>query len=530
MGKQCPNCGKELKGNAKFCSKCGAELHEDNEFCSKCGTKCEENELESNTKEKCKKRVLGKKKKTLLIGVGIFVIFLIIVGSVSGFFSGFKKGYEDVEKRTNDNAVLSMEEFIEKYNAIFQSELAMEDFLIRNEKDGYSIRDKDDLFADYKNYTHYYYNNGATDDYNNEEAVENATLTQITGNWKIFEVLVGNDDKIKAIEAKLQGGDYATAQNLIKIFISSSQEDDYPDLRNKAREESVAYTYKDGVAVKVTEDVIRIWYDTKENFDSVSKQPFMTEEEEKEIIQNSLGVWEQELYSDLPVLDISMSSDEILLIKQYYPQGTDVYGNMNYLKKECEIDVSTREYADFTKDIEYKITDYDNKDVTLRFVLRNKELDFIQYITENVEVMYTKTDKNLFESVGEEPITSDTSGISEPIYSNTLDNNEVEDLVRNFQGFSGVWGDFGVHADAYQGMIEQAVKSTISLSDYFGGDVNEVYLEVSSFQWDGANIIGAGCILTFEGPSPGNGQFRTLTGTVSVAESGDLQFIETNYY
>lgn len=105
----------------------------------------------------------------------------------------------------------------------------------------------------------------------------------------------------------------------------------------------------------------------------------------------------------------------------------------------------------------------------------------------------------------------------------------IADLVTYFEGFSGVWGDFGVHADAYQGMIEQAVKSTISLSDYFGGDVNEVYLEVSSFQWDGANIIGAGCILTFEGPSPGNGQFRTLTGTVSVAESGDLQFIETNY-
>ena len=72
-------------------------------------------------------------------------------------------------------------------------------------------------------------------------------------------------------------------------------------------------------------------------------------------------------------------------------------------------------------------------------MLRNKELDFLQYITEDNEVMYTKTDKNLSESVGEEPITSDTSGISEPSSSNTMDNNKVEDLVRNFQGFSGVW-------------------------------------------------------------------------------------------
>lgn len=423
-----------------------------------------------------------------------------------------------------------MEDFLKKYNETFQSAIKLEDFLIRGENDGFVVRDKDDLFADYTNYIHYYYNNGATEDSNNKEAVERATMVQLTGNQKIFEVLVGNENKIKAVEVTLKDGDYATAQNFMKIFIPSSQEEDYPDLRNKAREDSFAYMYKNGVVVKVAENMIRIWYDTKENFDSVSKQPFMTEEGEKQIIQNSLGVWEQESYSDLPVLDISMPSDEILLIKQYYPQGTDVYGNMNYLKKECEVDVSTREYTDFTKDIEYKITDYDNKDVTLRFVLRNKELDFIQYITENNEVMYTKTDKNLSESVGEEPITSDTSGISEPSSSNTMDNNKVEDLVRNFQGFSGVWGDFGVHADAYQGMIEQAVKSTISLSDYFGGDVNEVYLEVSSFQWDGTNIMGAGCILSFEGPSPGNGQFRTLTGTVSVGESGDLQFIETNYY
>ncbi len=511
----------------KYCEQCGAEVQDDNKFCSKCGEKCESDDIESSKKGRF---LSGKKKKILLLGSGVLLAILLIAGTASGFFSDIKKGYDEVGKEENDNTTpaLSMEDFLKKYNETFQSAIKLEDFLIRGEKDGFAVRDKDDLFADYTNYIHYYYNNGETESYN-EDDVDAAMTTRLLGNQKIFEILVDKENKIKAVEAHLTDG-YSTAQNLMRIFIPSSQEEDYPDLRNKAREESVAYTYKDGVAVKVTEDVIRIWYDTKENFDSVSKQPFMTEEEEKQIIQNSLGVWEQESYSDLPVLDISMPSDEILLIKQYYPQGTDVYGNMNYLKKECEVDVSTREYTDFTKDIEYKITDYDNKDVTLRFVLRNKELDFIQYITENNEVMYTKTDKNLSESVGEEPITSDTSGISEPSSSNTMDNNKVEDLVRNFQGFSGVWGDFGVHADAYQGMIEQAVKSTISLSDYFGGDVNEVYLEVSSFQWDGTNIMGAGCILSFEGPSPGNGQFRTLTGTVSVGESGDLQFIETNYY
>ena len=141
----------------------------------------------------------------------------------------------------------------------------------------------------------------------------------------------------------------------MKIFIPSSREEDYPDLRNKAREDSVAYMYKNGVVVKVAENMIRIWYDTKENFETVSKQPFLSEKEEKQIIQNSVGVWEQESYSDLPILDISMPSDKALLITQYYSQGTDEYGNENYLKKECEVDVNEKEYADFTKDIEYTI-------------------------------------------------------------------------------------------------------------------------------------------------------------------------------
>ena len=80
----------------KYCEQCGAELEDNNKFCSKCGTKYEEDELKSNAKEK---KVLGGKKKNLLIGVGIFVIILIIVGNVSGFFSGFKKGYKEVEKK-----------------------------------------------------------------------------------------------------------------------------------------------------------------------------------------------------------------------------------------------------------------------------------------------------------------------------------------------------------------------------------------------------------------------------------------------
>ena len=46
----------------------------------------------------------------------------------------------------------------------------------------------------------------------------------------------------------------------------------------------------------------------------------------------------------------------------------------------------------------------------------------------------------------------------------------------NLVEYEGVWGDFGSHVDKYQGMVESVIKSHISLSDYFGGDVNEVYM------------------------------------------------------
>lgn len=342
----------------KYCEQCGTEVQDDNKFCSKCGAKCESDDIESSKKGRF---LSGKKKKILLLGSGVLLAVLLIAGTASGFFSDIKKGYDEVGKEENDNTTpaLSMEDFLKKYNETYQSAIKLEDFLIRGENDGFVVRDKDDLFADYTNYIHYYYNNGATEDSNNKEAVERATMVQLTGNQKIFEVLVGNENKIKAVEVTLKDGDFATAQNFMKIFIPSSREEDYPDLRNKAREDSVAYMYKNGVVVKVAENMIRIWYDTKENFETVSKQPFLSEKEEKQIIQNSVGVWEQESYSDLPILDISMPSDKALLITQYYSQGTDEYGNENYLKKECEVDVNEKEYADFTKDIEYTIKDYD---------------------------------------------------------------------------------------------------------------------------------------------------------------------------
>ena len=97
MGKQCPNCGKELSDNAKFCSKCGSQYEDlkaekqreeficqeeskfcpycgnriglKAKFCSVCGNSLTSNNSKQNQMEMQKEDVLKKVKK----GVGGFV-------------------------------------------------------------------------------------------------------------------------------------------------------------------------------------------------------------------------------------------------------------------------------------------------------------------------------------------------------------------------------------------------------------------------------------------------------------------------
>lgn len=103
--------------------------------------------------------------------------------------------------------------------------------------------------------------------------------------------------------------------------------------------------------------------------------------------------------------------------------------------------------------------------------------------------------------------------------------NEINEMFETLLEFEGVWGDFGSHVNKYEGLIESAIKSSISLSDYFGGDVNEVYMYMYR-QGDNAYFI------RFGGPSPsGAGQFRTLECTVVPNDDGTkLQYIEGSYY
>jgi len=76
---------------SKYCEQCGTELEDNAVFCPECGTKCHSENVE--VKERLKEN--KSKKKIFLIGTGVLLLALCIIGSVTGFFSDFKKGYED---------------------------------------------------------------------------------------------------------------------------------------------------------------------------------------------------------------------------------------------------------------------------------------------------------------------------------------------------------------------------------------------------------------------------------------------------
>ena len=81
----------------KYCEQCGTELEDNAMFCPECGTKCHCENVEVKERSKENK----SKKKIFLIGMGVLLLTLCIIGSVTGFFSDFKKGYKEAGKETS---------------------------------------------------------------------------------------------------------------------------------------------------------------------------------------------------------------------------------------------------------------------------------------------------------------------------------------------------------------------------------------------------------------------------------------------
>lgn len=108
---------------SKYCEQCGTELEDNAMFCPECGTKCHSENVEVKERSKENK----SKKKIFLIGMGVLLLTLCIIGSVTGSFSDFKKGYEETGNGKPIKSVLTedgkaykmtVQEYCDRFNEL----------------------------------------------------------------------------------------------------------------------------------------------------------------------------------------------------------------------------------------------------------------------------------------------------------------------------------------------------------------------------------------------------------------------------
>ena len=447
---------------SKYCEQCGTELEDNAMFCPECGTKCHSENVEVKERSKENK----SKKKIFLIGMGVLLLTLCIIGSVTGFFSGFKKGYEETGNGKPIKSVLTedgkaykmtVQEYCDRFNELANgSWCSSDEEILRMEV--------------YE----------GTLDSLQEAAVYDSEVEELIAQTMTPQMIPGTT----LLESE-DTDELSSGENYLKYTYTNQ----YSFIPDKIGVQIL--TLKDtNQIVGVTAQFPMDYRNVGDKFGKLICDSFgnNTDGFQELYIKMKESGGYGHMYKDGTVFELMYynDSDKMALFKmsactkEHYEEAW--VNNPDLPSKENPIENSEEDS---------EVTGEENEEMNT--AEENMKLDSDAQQNENI-------DKN------------------------------IADLIMYFPGFSGVWGDFGVHADPYQGMIEQAIKSKIRLSDYFGGDVNEVSLDISVFQWDGVNVVGAGCILTFEGPSPGNGKFRTLTGVVNVDESGELEFVEGEYY
>lgn len=213
----------------------------------------------------------------------------------------------------------------------------------------------------------------------------------------------------------------------------------------------------------------------------------------------------------------SLNDDQKALVDNY-GKLEEAYTTLDGLKVEQENQEKAQSVIEAIEAVDSEsLTDSDTSIQDIR--------DQYDSLTEDQKKLVTNADKlteyeGIVQEKKEEKAEQEAQAQAE---SNSRE--EINDMFVNLVEYEGVWGDFGSHVDKYQGMVESVIKSHISLSDYFGGDVNEVYMYLYR---QGPSTY----FIRFEGPSPrGAGQFRTYDCTVLPNDSGtELQFFEGGYY
>ena len=213
----------------------------------------------------------------------------------------------------------------------------------------------------------------------------------------------------------------------------------------------------------------------------------------------------------------SLNDDQKALVDNY-GKLEEAYTTLDGLKVEQENQEKAQSVVDAIEAVDSEsLTDSDTSIQDIR--------DQYDSLTEDQKKLVTNADKlaeyeGIVQEKKEEKAEEEAQDQAE-----SSSREEINDMFVNLVEYEGVWGDFGSHVDKYQGMVESVIKSHISLSDYFGGDVNEVYMYLYR---QGPSTY----FIRFEGPSPsGAGQFRTYDCTVLPNDSGtELQFFEGGYY
>lgn len=214
-------------------------------------------------------------------------------------------------------------------------------------------------------------------------------------------------------------------------------------------------------------------------------------------------------------------TDEQKSLVDNYDKLEEAYATLDGLKIEQENQEKAQSVIDAIEAVDSaSLTDSDTSVQSIR--------EQYDSLTDDQKKLVTNADKlteyeNIVQQKKEQKAEEEAQAEAE-----NSSRNEINELVNHLTVYEGLWGDFGAHVNKYQGMIESTIKSSISLSGYFGGDVNEVYMYLY-FQGDAADWT---YFIRFEGVSPsGVGQYRTLECAIVPNDSGtQLQFVEGSYY
>lgn len=224
----------------------------------------------------------------------------------------------------------------------------------------------------------------------------------------------------------------------------------------------------------------------------------------------------------------SLNDDQKALVDNY-GKLEEAYTTLDGLKVEQENQEKAQSVIDAIEAVDSEsLTDSDTSIQDIR--------DQYDSLTEDQKKLVTNADKlTEYEGIVQEK-KKEKAEQEAQAQAESNSREEINDMFVNLVYYEGVWGDFGSHVDKYQGMVESTINTAVSLSDYFDGNVDEVYMYLDKVI-DNDDVLINGTTATnqhykirFEGPSPSGGMYRTLECMVDSSDGVNLVYTEQSYY